>query len=66
MLREIKISVKTLCYPGLFEMVHLAKDQLQPFNNFLLGFSSGQVQVKGYITLKNTFRTGENVETLKV
>jgi len=41
-------------------------DQLQPFDGVLVGFSGDQVEVKGYVDLRTTFRDKEAAKTIFV
>ena len=39
-------------------------DQLRPFDGVLVGFSGHQVEVKGYVDLRTTFRDKEDAKTI--
>jgi len=47
-------------YTGL----QISTDQLRPFDEVLVGFSGDQVEVKGYVDLRTTFRDKENAKTI--
>ncbi|XP_027910365.1 uncharacterized protein LOC114169424 [Vigna unguiculata] len=47
-------------YAGL----QIPTDQLKPFDGVLVGFSGDQVEVKGYVDLRTTFRDKEDAKTI--
>jgi len=47
-------------YAGL----QIPTDQLRPFDGVLVGFSGDQVEVKGYVDLRTTFRDKEDAKTI--
>jgi len=47
-------------YVGL----QIPTDQLRPFDGVLAGFSGDQVEVKGYVDLRTTFRDKEDAKTI--
>jgi len=59
-------SSANILYYDAFERLGLAPEQLQTFKGILTGFTDEQVHVRGYVTLKTTFRSGENAKTIKV
>ncbi|XP_024630733.1 uncharacterized protein [Medicago truncatula] len=59
-------SSADILYYDAFEKLGLAPEQLQPFKGTVAGFTGEQVHVRGYVTLKTTFGSGENAETIKV
>lgn len=59
-------SSTDILYYDAFEKLGLAPEQLQPSKGTLAGFTGEQVHVRGYVTLKTTFGSGENAKTIKV
>ncbi|XP_027902747.1 uncharacterized protein LOC114162932 [Vigna unguiculata] len=44
--------------------LQIPMDQLKPFDGVLVGFSGDQVEVKGYVDLRTTFRDKEDAKTI--
>jgi len=59
-------SLVDILYYDAFEKIGLDPEQLQPFKGTFAGFTGEQVHVRGHITLKTTFGTGEYGKTITV
>jgi len=49
-----------------FEKLQLSPDQLRPYGGWLYGFAGDQVEVRGYIELRTTFKDGLASRTEKI
>lgn len=58
-------SSADIIYWKAFQSIQLSREHLHPYHGTFVGFSGEQVQVKGYITLKTTFGTGEQAKTIR-
>jgi len=58
-------SVDVMFWPT-FEKLQLSPDQLRPYGGCLYGFAGDQVEVRGYIELRTTFKDGLASRTEKI
>lgn len=59
-------SSADILYYDTFDRMSLDPEQLQPFKRTLAGFTGEQVHVRGYITLKTTFGSASQANTIRV
>jgi len=57
-------SSTDILYYDTFKKMGLDLEQLQPYKGTLAGFTSEQVHVRGYITLKTFFGTDSQAKTV--
>ncbi|XP_039687770.1 uncharacterized protein [Medicago truncatula] len=58
-------SSADVLYFDAFSKMGLSEEQLQPFNGTLSGFTGERVHVRGYVTLKTVFGTGDQQKSIK-
>jgi len=57
-------SLADVMFWSTFVGLQIPIDQLRPFDGVLVGFSGDQVEVKGYVDLRTTFRDKEDAKTI--
>ncbi|XP_024626580.1 uncharacterized protein [Medicago truncatula] len=59
-------SSADVLYYDAFNKMGLSEEQLQPFKGTLSGFTGERVHVRGYLTLKTIFGTGDQQKSMKI